>query len=58
MNFQLRGYRVLAAGDGESGLRLAFDERPDLIVLDVMLPGLDGIEVLRQLRERDIEVRL
>ena len=44
MNFELRGYRVLAAADGETGVRLAFDERPDLIVLDLMLPGLDGFE--------------
>ena len=47
MNFELRGYRVLAAADGEAGVRLAFDERPDLIVLDLMLPGLDGFEILR-----------
>lgn len=55
MNFQLRGYRVLTAADGESGARLAFDERPDLIVLDLMLPGLDGFEVLGRLREHEID---
>jgi DNA-binding response OmpR family regulator len=53
MNFQLRGYRVLAAGDGETGARLAFDERPDLVILDLMLPGIDGFQVLGRLRERD-----
>ena len=56
MNFELRGYRVLAAADGETGVRLAFDERPDLIVLDLMLPGLDGFEILGQLREKEIDV--
>jgi len=56
MNFQLRGYRVLSAADGESGARLAFDERPDLIVLDLMLPGLDGFEILGQLREKEVDV--
>jgi len=56
MNFQLRGYRVLTAADGETGVRLAFDDRPDLIVLDLMLPGLDGFEILTQLREKEIDV--
>ena len=56
MNFELREYRVLAAADGETGVRLAFDERPDLIVLDLMLPGLDGFEILGQLREKEIDV--
>ena len=46
------GYAVERAGDGPEALRLAGLHRPDLIVLDVMLPGLDGIEVMRQLHER------
>lgn len=43
-------YRVLAAADGPEGLHLAAQQAPDLILLDVMLPGLDGFEVCRRLR--------
>ncbi len=43
-------YRVLSAADGAEGLRLALEERPDAIVLDVMLPRLNGFEVARKLR--------
>jgi two-component system, OmpR family, response regulator ResD len=43
------GYETATTGDGLEALRLASEERPDLIVLDVMLPGVDGIEVLRRL---------
>src|SRR6476646_11291216 len=46
------GFAVERAGDGREALRLAELHRPDLVVLDVMLPGLDGIEVMRQLQER------
>jgi two-component system response regulator CpxR len=46
------GYRVSAVHDGAAGLRHAVDGRHDLVVLDVMLPVLDGFEVLRQLRQR------
>lgn len=49
-NLEREGYQVLTAADGESGLSLARAERPDLIVLDLMLPGLDGFEVCRILR--------
>jgi DNA-binding response OmpR family regulator len=44
------GYRVVAAGDGVVGLELFARERPDLVILDWMLPRLDGLEVLRRLR--------
>ncbi len=43
-------YRVLTAKDGESGLALLERERPDLVVLDLILPGIDGFEVLRRIR--------
>ena len=49
------GYGVLTAGDGPQGLALARRERPDLVVLDLMLPGMDGLDVCRELR-RDGEV--
>ena len=45
-----RGHEVLVADDGEMALERAFSEKPDLIVLDGMMPGRDGLEVLRELR--------
>jgi DNA-binding response OmpR family regulator len=51
------GYSVLAAYDGAGALRLARESRPDLIVLDLMLPGVDGLEVCRSLRsESDVPI--
>jgi two-component system, OmpR family, alkaline phosphatase synthesis response regulator PhoP len=44
------GFRVIAAADGVNGLRLARSEQPSLIVLDLMLPGMDGLDVTRALR--------
>lgn len=49
---QHNGYEVTNAGDGESGLNLLEEKKPDLILLDIMLPGMDGLEVCRILRER------
>jgi DNA-binding response OmpR family regulator len=46
------GYRVDVAGDGEEALRIAGESDPDLVVLDLMLPGIDGYEVCRRLRQR------
>lgn len=46
------GYRVLTAGDGESGLSLAERRSPDIVILDLMLPKIDGWEVCRRLRQK------
>ena len=46
----LEGFRVLAAADGLEGLRLARAEHPDLVLCDIMLPGMDGLEILARLR--------
>lgn len=52
-----QGFRVLTAGDGQSALTAARGEKPDLIILDLMLPGIDGREVCRILRrESDVPI--
>jgi CheY-like chemotaxis protein len=47
---QRRGFEVIAAEDGERGLEVAAARRPDLILLDISLPGIDGWEVVRRLK--------
>jgi two-component system alkaline phosphatase synthesis response regulator PhoP len=49
-NLEQAGYEVVTAADGNSALEVARSEGPDLIILDIMLPGIDGLEVCRQLR--------
>ncbi|MGE5595742.1 MAG: response regulator, partial [Hyphomicrobiales bacterium] len=49
-NLRHEGYEVLTATRGDDGLRIAREKRPGLIVLDVMLPGIDGLQVCRLLR--------
>src|SRR5438874_3314220 len=53
-NLEKAGYRVTAAGDGEEGMRQAFAARPDVLVLDLMLPGVNGLEVLREVRSEPL----
>jgi DNA-binding response OmpR family regulator len=52
MNLRIEGYEVLQAQDGRMGLAKALDEAPDLMVLDIMLPELNGYELLKELRRR------
>jgi len=52
-NLEKEGYRVLGAATGEEALQLVRDRLPDLLVLDLMLPGLDGLEVCRRIRGKE-----
>jgi len=53
-NLQEQGYHALLALDGPSALAMAMDAVPDLVILDIMLPGMDGLEVCRRLRQTSI----
>ncbi len=55
-NFMSKGYYVKTAVDGEQGLNSALAERPDLIILDIMLPKLNGYEVCSLIREKNLEM--
>lgn len=48
--FELENFKVIAVSDGEKGLNTAIKERPDVILLDIMLPKMDGLEVLKRLK--------
>lgn len=50
VNLERQGYEVITASDGKEALQKVEDERPDLVVLDVMMPYMDGFEVLQNLR--------
>jgi len=55
-NLEARDYQVIVALDGETGLKKAANEQPDLIILDLMLPGINGYEVCKRLKETIPEV--
>ena len=55
-NLQFEGYDVLVASDGEKGLQLAVDSKPDLIILDIMLPTMNGYEICETLRKHRIDI--
>jgi len=54
VNFEMEGYDVVIAGDGEEGLALAREERPDLVLLDVMMPKMNGLDVAAAMRSDDV----
>jgi two-component system, OmpR family, alkaline phosphatase synthesis response regulator PhoP len=53
-NLEQAGFEVITANDGEEGMKKAVREQPDLMILDLMLPKMDGIEVCKQLRQQKI----
>jgi DNA-binding response OmpR family regulator len=55
-NFELKGYRVKTAPDGERGLKAALSENPDLIILDIMLPKMNGYEICSQIRKKNLDM--
>ncbi|MEW9500650.1 response regulator transcription factor [Jeotgalibacillus marinus] len=55
-NLEQAGYEVITAFDGEDGKQKALEEGPDLIVLDLMLPKMDGIEVCKELRKEHVQI--
>lgn len=55
-NLEIEGYRVSVAGDGPTGLEAARDRTPDLVILDLMLPGMDGYRVLKGLRDQGFDM--
>ncbi len=55
-NFVFKGYDVSTAVDGESGLDMALSVRPDVILLDIMLPGMNGFEVCRRIRKAELDM--
>src|SRR5689334_23370184 len=55
LNIKAEGYEVLTAARGDSGFERALREKPDLLVLDIMLPGISGLDVCRELRKNGFE---
>ena len=55
-NFEFQGYRVQIAADGNAGLKAAIESQPDLIILDLMLPKVNGYEICRFLREEKLDM--
>jgi DNA-binding response OmpR family regulator len=55
-NFEYEGYHVLTAADGEKGLQTALRSRPDLVILDIMLPKINGYELCRLIRKHDLDM--
>lgn len=58
LNFELEGFRVVSAEDGEAGISLVHEHKPDIIILDVMMPKKDGLQACRELRNAGVSTPL
>jgi len=54
MRLEANGYKVITAMDGEEGLKKVFEEKPDIVLLDVIMPKVDGYEVCRRMKTSDV----
>ena len=57
-NLEYEGYKVITETDGEKGLKLAFEKKTDLILLDIMLPGMNGFEICRKMKREKPELSI
>ena len=55
-NLKFEGYKILTAKEGYEGLRLALEESPDMLILDIMLPGLNGYDICRKVKDKKPEI--
>jgi DNA-binding response OmpR family regulator len=56
MNFSSEGYRAITAENGEEALKMIQNEKPGIVLLDIMMPGIDGIEVLQRIKKYDPDI--
>lgn len=55
-NLKFEGYKILSASEGYEGLRLALEESPDMLILDIMLPGLNGYDICRKVKDKKPDI--
>lgn len=53
INLKRNGYEVIEVDNGEDGIKIAINEKPAIVILDVMLPGIDGFNVCKRIREEE-----
>lgn len=58
MNLKREGYRVFTALEGSAALKIAVEENPHLMVLDIMMPGMSGLDVCREIRKKELDTRI